>query len=108
MLIVKYLIVTPVFSRYNAEKVSKADVKIVASLKESKMASNAVALRLNLELPDEIFKKPTFEATIKVDSDKVSQPVIEADVLDNIQEAISKQLGIDLKINVVEATKPSA
>ena len=53
------------------------------------------------DIPDELFTKPQLQASITVSKDAVSAPVIEADVVDNISEIISKELGIDLNIAVV-------
>lgn len=100
MKIEKYLILTPRYT-YKNSSLQGVDVKICASTSGT-MAANAIALKLNIELPDDIFKKPQLEATIKVDKDKVTSPVINAQVLHNIQQEISKIIGVDLNINIVE------
>lgn len=66
------------------------------------MDANSVVLKLNLDLPETLFKKPQLEATIAVDPDKVSAPVITSKILDNIQEALQKSVGANLGINVIE------
>jgi hypothetical protein len=55
-----------------------------------------------LDIPEDLFIKPQLEASIQVPSDSVNKPVIEADVIDNIQEIVSRELGIDLNIGILE------
>lgn len=97
-----YLIVTPKFKSSYSDRPYKADLKLVQKAKGTSMASNAVAIKVTLDIPDSIFIKPQLQATIKIDKNSVSPPVIEAEVLDNITEMLNKQLGIDLKINMIQ------
>lgn len=97
----KYLVITPPTSRYRGVP----NVKLINKLGKSSIASNAVVLKLNLDLPDALFQKPQLEATIKVAPDQVSKPVIEPEVLQNIQEVMKKQLGVDITLTVVEEKK---
>jgi hypothetical protein len=62
---------------------------------------NEVALRLNLELPDELFTKPRLEATIAIPKDAVSAPVIEAEVVDNVEQIIKQQTGFEVRLQVI-------
>lgn len=101
MEISKYLIITPKF-RYSRSRPSGAEIRLISSLSESKMASNAVAIKLNFDLPDAMFVKPQLQASIKVPADKVSQPIIDANVLDNIKETIEKQTGLEITLNLVD------
>ena len=81
----------------------KSTVKLLDKLSEkTKIPSNSVVLKLNLELPDALFKKPQLEASITIDNDQVSKPLINGQTIHNIQEIVSQQLGVDLSINVVE------
>lgn len=65
--------------------------------------SHEIAVKVSMELPDEIFSKPQLYASIKVPSSSVSAPAIDAEVIDNIQETIAKTLGIDLNIALIES-----
>lgn len=91
----KYLIISEGTKKWNA------NVKIANTLK-GKMPSNAVVLKLNLILPDSLFKKPQLQATIKINEEDVSKPVINVETLNNITEVFNKQFGIDLTIKHVE------
>ncbi len=82
-------------------KFSKPNVRLVKTLK-GKMPSNAIALKLNLQIPDSIFKRPQLEASIKINEEDISKPLINASVLDNISEVFKQQLGVDVKIQHVQ------
>lgn len=66
------------------------------------MPSNAVALKLNITIPDTIFKKPQLEATIQINEEDITKPVINATVLDNIKEVMQQQLGVDVTLSHVQ------
>jgi hypothetical protein len=95
MQINQYLIISPGKKRLNP------NVKLVKSLK-GQMPSNAVALKLNIQIPDSIFQRPQLEASIKINEEDVSKPMINAAVLDNIKEAFQQQLGVDVNIQHVQ------
>lgn len=69
------------------------------------LSSNEVAFKLNLELPDALFTKPRLEATISVPESAVSAPVIEAETIDNVAEAIKKATGLDVRVWVEQGEK---
>ncbi len=98
MNIARYLIISKGSKKWNPH------VKIVSSLKGS-MPSNSVAIRMSLQLPDTIFDKPQFEATIKIKDEDITKPVIDAETLDNIKQVFQQQLGVDMTIQVVTKDK---
>jgi len=63
--------------------------------------SHEVAVLINLDIPDELFTKPQLQASITVPVDSVTAPTIDAEVIDNIQETVSKAIGVDLSISVI-------
>jgi len=95
MYISKYLILAPGSSKWRTK------VTLVNSL-SGRMPSGAIALKLNLELPDTLFDKPQLQATIKINEGDISKPIINAAVLDNIKAEFSRQMGIDMNIQIVE------
>lgn len=95
MNVTKYLVIT------QGDKSWKSSVKLLNKLGTAKIAANAVVLKLNLDLPDALFKKPQLEATLKVDADQVSAPVIQPEILQNIQQVMSQQFGVDMNIQIV-------
>lgn len=71
------------------------------------LASNEIAVKVSLELPDEIFDKPTFQAQIKVPKEAVSRPIIDAEVIDNVESIIKQNTGFEVKLEIVEKDKES-
>lgn len=59
-------------------------------------------MRIQIEIPDEVFDKPQFQASIKVPKDAVSAPVISAEIVDNVEEIIKQQTGFEVKLNLIE------
>lgn len=62
---------------------------------------NEIAIKLNLQLPDELFEKPTLTASIDVPKEAISSPVIETEVIDNVQDIIKKNTGFEVKLTLV-------
>lgn len=98
MEISQYLIVSPGKHKW------KVNVKLASSLKGN-MPANAVAIKLNLVLPDTIFDKPQLQATIKVRPEDIAKPVINAETLDNIKAVLNQNLGVEMSIKIVEDKK---
>lgn len=62
-----------------------------------------VAIRLEIDLPDALFRKPRLEAKITVPDEAAVPGVINAVVADNVQEAIEQATGLTFSIAI---TKP--
>lgn len=79
--------------------------RIRLSHKAPALAANEIAIRFDLDLPDELFTKPTLRASIKVPKEAVSRPMIDAVVLDNIRQVLEQQLGAKIELAVIEPKK---
>lgn len=66
------------------------------------LAANEVAVKVTIELPDEIFEKPSLQANIVVPKEAVSKPVIEASVIDNVEQIIKQNTGFEVRLEVVD------
>lgn len=75
------------------------------STKKPALKSDEVAVKIGMEMPDEVFIKPQLQATIKVPSSAVSKPVISAEIQDNIREAVMRSTGVDLTITVFDTNE---
>ena len=60
-----------------------------------------ISIRLNLSIPNELFKKPTLEAEIKIDEKSIQAPLIEPVVIDNIEKMIHEHTGIEVKLSIL-------
>src|SRR3954469_20044086 len=59
-----------------------------------------VAVCLDLELPDILFKKPQITATIRVEENDVTPLVINAETANNVKDAIETITGIKVLLKV--------
>lgn len=87
----------------------KRHSKPTVSVKVSPPALQAheIAIRVNLNIPDQLFEKPQLEASITVPEGAIAAPVIDAEMVDNIEEVVSQTLGVSLSISVVETDNAS-
>lgn len=67
-----------------------------------RVASDEIVMSVNVRLPAALFSKPALRATIEVPIEAVSRPQIDAVVIDNIREQLTRTLGVDLTIAVIE------
>jgi hypothetical protein len=70
--------------------------------KSPSLVSGEVAIKVTVNVPDALFERPQLQARIVVPDSAVSKPVIDATVLDNIQQVLNQQLGLDIRVSVVD------
>lgn len=73
--------------------------------KSPALASNEIAVKIRLQLPDAIFEKPAFEAKVVVPDSAISKPIIEADVIDNVEQIIKQNTGFEVKLTMVDTNE---
>jgi hypothetical protein len=66
------------------------------------LASDEVAIEVNLRVPDALFKRPALKASVQIPEGCVSRPVIQAEVLDNVKIELEKQLGLEVQVALAE------
>lgn len=59
-----------------------------------------ISIQLELDLPYQLFKKPSLSASITVPQDAVQAPVIAAEVIENIEAAIKQHSGVSVRLVV--------
>ncbi|MEK9751617.1 MAG: hypothetical protein VW338_00175 [Rhodospirillaceae bacterium] len=95
MEIVGWLVVAANRARYN-----RLEGRITRVLtKKPDTASNEVAIRIALDLPDTLFERPQLEARISVPGDSLGAPLIAADVQENIAAILTEQLGMRVRLS---------
>lgn len=76
----------------------------IKSVRKSKpdLAYNEIAVKINLEIPKELFERPTIEATLKVDN--IPNNSYNPEIIVNTKELIEQQTGakIDFRILPIE------
>lgn len=70
--------------------------------KQAGLDSSEVAIFLEINLPDALFKKPRLEAKITVPDEAAASGVIDSVVSENVQEAIKQATGLTFSIDVVQ------
>lgn len=79
-----------------------AKARMRMTVKQPSLQPRERAVKVSLEIPDALWEEPELHASIIVPETAVSKPVIDAQVLDNIQAVLNQQLGMSLQISVVE------
>lgn len=62
---------------------------------------NEISIQMNLVLPDALFKKPQLSANITIPDEAAISKMIEAEVRDNVKEAIEQVTGMEVKLNLI-------
>ena len=65
-------------------------------------AADELAVKLDVEIPDSLFVKPTLEARIQVADTVSAGPVITTEVVDNLAQIIQERTGLSVKLSAVE------
>lgn len=66
------------------------------------LSKDEVAIKLDICVPDALFKRPQIQAKVVVPEDAVTAPVLNAAVLDNVREVLQQQTGMDVSVSLVE------
>lgn len=102
MLSISYwLIVEPKFSSYGS-RIDGLNLPRIVKGKGSQqppLKKGEVCIRCELRLPESLFRKPTLSAAISIPEAAAGQQQISAEVVNNIQELVANQLGIQLTIS---------
>lgn len=69
------------------------------------LAYNEIAIKVNLELPKELFERPQIEATLRIED--IPNSTYRPDIVINTKDLIEQQTGakIDFKILPIEGEK---
>lgn len=79
---------------------SKGSVR--ASKTRVSLYVDEIAIAMELDLPDSLFKKPVISGKISVTEDMVNPATIDADVVEAIKNSISAVHGVELKLLIEE------
>jgi len=74
----------------------KANARFVQ--KAPALDSNEIAIKVEVNLPDELFSRPQLKFKIDIPKEAVPQKEINAEVAGNIQQLIKDNMGIQLTI----------
>jgi len=68
----------------------------------TRLATDERVLKLTISLPKALWVTPQLSASIDVPNDKVSTPVINSEVLDNIKQVLEQQTGMTITLNLID------
>ena len=69
------------------------------------LAANEISVKLQIKIPDALFKKPRLEAKIEIPEEAVGPDMIDSHVVENVQEAIKSVTGLEFHIDVIKEEK---
>ena len=72
--------------------------RVVSDKNPPKVKPGEVAIKCSVQLPEALFKEPQFRATIVVGDEAVTPQVVDAEVINNIQQVVAEATGIQLTI----------
>lgn len=81
---------------------SNGSVRVTAN--KPSLYSDEIAIQLNLDIPNQLFEKPTLVADISIDEELAGQSLIAAETIDNAKQLISDALKLELRVETVERT----
>lgn len=70
--------------------------------RQPRLAGNEIALKLSLEVPDELFTRPVLEAKMSIPKDAVPKATITPQITDNIEQIIKEATGLNMIVSVIE------
>lgn len=81
-----------------------------ARLTQSKpnLTSDEIAIKLDINVPDELFRKPRLEAKIDIPKEAAGPDKITSEVVENVKEAIESATGLTFSINVIKEEVPES
>lgn len=83
------------------------DLKFRLTAKTPSLKRGEKAVKISIQVPQSLFKEPQLAIDVDVPHDRVSAPVIEADVLENISAILEEQLGLSATVSLVEKENDS-
>lgn len=99
MNLVCYLVVQGMETYRGSDSRKPGTIKIAK--KKPATAADEIAIRLEVDIPDGLFQKPTLEAKISV-PEGLHGPVITTEVADNIADLIRREMGLTVLLSADE------
>jgi len=64
-----------------------------------------ISIKLEINIPDELFKRPRLEATINIPEDAAAPHIVDCQTIENFKEVIKQGTGYQLDIKVINEDK---
>ncbi len=82
------------------KKWGKGNAKL--SAKAPSLKAHEIAVKLNLDIPDELFMKPALEADIIIPKESVVAGKIDAEIVEDIKKTVEDGLGIHMHVSLIQ------
>lgn len=96
----KFLIITKVGKGYYG-----SSLKLEVKERTPSLAGNQIAVRLRLEIPDELFTRPILEAKMAIPKEAVPMVTITPEITTDIERIIKQSTGLTMNVGIVEHEK---
>ncbi len=97
-----YLVIAGRCDRPNVANPQVYCGSVQAKKTKPRTASNEVAIKLDIEIPDALFMRPAMLATISIPEGSTLSSVLTATVKNDIAAALKKQAGVNITITAEE------
>ena len=76
-----------------------------ACIKQPHLGPNEISIKCKIEIPEQIFKRPQLQSNLVISEDQVSPHVIDVETINNIEDAIRKESGINISLTLEPTTE---
>lgn len=98
MLATFYLVVQGKRTRLSHSPIATGTIRVAK--RKPPVKADEIAVRIQMEIPDAFFLKPTLQASLSLPAGKPMGAVIDCQVRDNIAQAIEKISGLQVHLTV--------
>lgn len=70
--------------------------------KAPSLKAHEITIKLNLDIPDEMFLKPALEADIIIPKESVVAGKIDTEIIEDIKKAVEDGLGIHMHVSLIQ------
>lgn len=100
MNLICYLVVQGVPPRFGSNRETRRETgQIRVTKKKPDTKKDEISIRIDADIPDSLFVKPTLEAKISLPEGVARGPEISAEVAQNISEIIQQQTGMVIRLS---------
>jgi len=82
------------------KKWGKGNAKL--SAKSPSLKAHEIAIKLNLDIPDDLFLKPALEADIFIPKESVVAGKIDTEIIEDIKKTVEDGLGIQMHVSLIQ------
>jgi len=82
------------------KKWGKGNAKL--SAKSPSLKAHEISIKLNLDIPDDLFLKPALEADIIIPKESVVAGKIDTEIIDDIKKTVEDGLGIHMHVSLIQ------